>query len=73
MTQGGYRTWTDDTGSFKVNAKLVVVLDGKVRLQKETGKFTTVPFDRLSSGDLKFVREQSEQITATTTTRAAEF
>ena len=50
------RVWMNDTGKYRVRARLVVVLDGKVRLQKETGRFTTVPFYRLSVGDLAFVR-----------------
>jgi hypothetical protein len=50
-----YRLWTDNTGRYQVTAKLVVVLDGKVRLQKETGRFTTVSFDRLSTADLDLV------------------
>lgn len=58
------RVWTDNTGDYKVNARLVVILNGAVRLQKETGRFTTVPMNRLSPGDLKFVQEQA-QATAT--------
>jgi hypothetical protein len=58
-----YREWTDNTGKYRVNAKLVVVLDGKVRLFKENGRYTTVPFERLSQGDLEFV-EQHNRIAA---------
>lgn len=63
VTDNGYRVWTDDTGTFRVNARLVVVLDGKVRLLKDTGKFTTVPFTRLSGLDLQFVEEQQKLAT----------
>jgi hypothetical protein len=59
VTSRAYRLWVDDTGTFQVRAKLVVVLDGKVRLLKENGKFTTVPLERLSKADLQFVVEQS--------------
>ncbi|HTU25121.1 MAG TPA: SHD1 domain-containing protein [Pirellulales bacterium] len=52
----GMRLWTDNTGKFQVRARLVQVSDGMVRLQKETGRFTTVPFRRLSEADLAFVR-----------------
>ncbi len=52
----GMRLWTDNTGKYQVRARLVMVHDGKVRLQKETGRFTTVPFQRLSMADLAFVR-----------------
>ena len=54
------RVWTDNTGKFTVSARLVVVLDGAVRLQKETGRFTTVPMDRLSNADRQFVLGQSQ-------------
>ena len=55
---GAMRHWTDNTGNYHVAARLVVILDGKVRLQKETGRFTTVPFERLSQEDLEFVSQQ---------------
>lgn len=38
------RTWTDNTGKYHVRARLVKVGDGHVKLLKETGKYTTVPF-----------------------------
>ncbi len=53
------RVWTDDSGTFQVRAELVQVLDGKVKLLKDNGKFSTVPTDRLSAADLAFVRSQS--------------
>jgi hypothetical protein len=53
------RTWTDNTGKYRINARLVIVGEGSVRLLKDTGKYTTVPFNRLSSDDLNFVRRQS--------------
>lgn len=51
------RTWKDDTGEFEVQARLLLVLDGKVRLLKETGRTTTVPMDRLSQGDRHYVEQ----------------
>ena len=59
MAADGMRLWTDNTGTHQVMARLVKVFDGKVRLQKETGRFTTVPLQRLSQGDLAFVRRQA--------------
>jgi hypothetical protein len=50
------RTWVDDTGSFQVTAKLVEILDGKVRLLKDTGKATTVDMLRLSEADQQYVQ-----------------
>jgi hypothetical protein len=32
-----------------------------VRLLKETGKYTTVPFERLSRDDLAFVRQHADR------------
>ena len=50
------RTWVDNTGSFQVTAKLVEVLDGKVRLLKDSGKTTTVDLRRLSEADVEYVQ-----------------
>jgi hypothetical protein len=57
-----FRLWTDNTGKYQVHAKLVEVLDGKVRLLKDTGRFTTVPFERLSHPDLAFVMQQHQLV-----------
>jgi hypothetical protein len=67
------RLWTDNTGTYTVRARLVSVLDGKVRLQKETGRFTTVPFERLSKPDLAFVQGLVPAIASNTVDRGAEF
>jgi hypothetical protein len=53
------RVWTDNTGKFRVNARLVVVGPKHVRLLKDNGRFTTVPFSRLSQSDLAFVHAQA--------------
>jgi hypothetical protein len=63
-TSDTMRLWTDNTGKFRVRARLVVVGPAHVRLLKENGKFTTVPFSRLSQGDLAFVRRHAEQAIA---------
>lgn len=49
------RTWVDDTGHFRVQARLIQVLDGRVRLLKTTGRTTTVPLTRLSAADRTYV------------------
>jgi hypothetical protein len=51
------RQWVDDSGSFRVKGRLILILDGKVRLLKETGRTTTVPMDRLSDADQRYVAE----------------
>ncbi|HEX3727115.1 MAG TPA: SHD1 domain-containing protein [Pirellulales bacterium] len=53
------RLWTDNTGKFQIKAQLVTIGKNHVRLLKETGKYTTVTFDRLSRADLVFVRSIS--------------
>ena len=51
------RIWTDNTGDFKINGRLIAILDGKVRILKETGRTTTVPVNRLSETDREYVDE----------------
>lgn len=51
------RKWSDDTGAFTIEARLVLILDGKVRLLKTTGRTTTVPVERLSQGDRAYVEQ----------------
>ncbi len=53
----GMRWWTDDTGQYRVFARIDALLDGKVRLLKDTGRYTTVPFERLSGHDADFVNQ----------------
>jgi hypothetical protein len=51
------RRWTDNTGHFQVTGRLLLILEGQVRLLKETGRTTTVPLDRLSAVDRAYVQE----------------
>ncbi len=51
------RQWSDSSGQFQVKGRLLLILDGKVRLLKETGRTTTVPTERLSEGDRAYVEE----------------
>jgi len=51
------REWIDDSGHFRVKARLILILDGKVRLLKETGRTTTVPVDRLSTADRQYIAQ----------------
>lgn len=51
------RNWSDNTGTFEVEGRLIAILDGHVRLLKDTGKTTTVPMRRLSDADKKYVEE----------------
>ena len=60
----GMRTWTDNTGNYRVRARLVVVGQRHVRLLKDNGRYTTVPMERLSHDDLAFVRHHASSVIA---------
>ncbi|MEX2139607.1 MAG: SHD1 domain-containing protein [Pirellulales bacterium] len=51
------RVWTDITGKHQVRGQMkrILVAERKVRILKETGKYTTVPFAKLSVADRTFV------------------
>jgi hypothetical protein len=51
------RQWVDNSGEFRVKGRLILILEGKVRLLKETGRTTTVPMERLSDADRRYVEE----------------
>ena len=55
----GLRVWRDSENLFTTNAELVAVglKDRQVRLLKENGVAVTVPYDRLSEFDQKYVNE----------------
>ena len=65
------RTWTDTSGSFSVEAELVDILDGKVRLKKKDGRDITVPLAKLSEADQQFVKSRSGKATSSPATDAA--
>lgn len=54
------RTWTDSTGKFKIEGKLVSHTDGKVKLERADGRSVEIPFDKLSDQDQKFLNELKE-------------
>ena len=58
IARAATRTWTDASGSFKVEATLVGVEDGKVQLRKTDGTTIAVPIDKLSAADQAIVRRQ---------------
>jgi hypothetical protein len=51
------REWTDATGSFTVEADLVDIVDGKVRLKKENGKILSVPLAKLCKSDQEHLKK----------------
>ena len=55
---GPYRTWTDNTGTFTIEAKYVGDEGQSVRLVRKTdGKEVKVPLARLSEADRQFVEQ----------------
>jgi hypothetical protein len=59
MASDKMRVWVDNTGSYSVNARLVRFVDNHVQLLKANGRTTTVPLNRLSADDLRFVNRQA--------------
>jgi hypothetical protein len=56
---GKYRTWTDVTGKFQVEAELVESTEAKVTLRlKKDGKTVTLPLEKLSQQDREFLKSQ---------------
>ena len=51
-----WRRWTDSTGKHKVLAIFRGVASGKVTLEKSDGSKVTLPLERLSEADQKWVR-----------------
>lgn len=52
------RTWTDATGRYHVVAEFVSYGSGIVQLRKQNGMTITVPLERLSSDDIKYIRSK---------------
>jgi S1-C subfamily serine protease len=52
-----FRTWTDKTGKFKLEAQFVSLADGKVLLKRRDGDTLTVPFASLSPADQLFLKD----------------
>ncbi|KAI9694644.1 MAG: cytoskeletal protein binding protein [Bathelium mastoideum] len=51
------RTWTDRSGSFKVEAEFIGLKDGKIHLHKVNGVKIAVPVSKMSVEDLEFVEK----------------
>lgn len=55
------RTWTDATGSFTVEAKLVSNKDGLVELEKKDGRVVSLPLEKLGESDQAYLKELEDQ------------
>ncbi len=52
-----YRTWTDSSGTKKVEALFVDVVDGNVNLKSENGKPLSIPRESLAKRDLSWLEQ----------------
>jgi len=57
-----FRTWTDTTGGFRVEAQLVDHDDGQVTLKKRDGQTIIVPLERLSEADRAYLAEEFSMV-----------
>jgi hypothetical protein len=58
QVNGADRDWLDNTGRHGCRGKLILVLEGKVRILKDNGKTSTVAMRRLSTADAEYVQSQ---------------
>ncbi|MDZ7617548.1 MAG: SHD1 domain-containing protein, partial [Patescibacteria group bacterium] len=54
--QGVARTWTDTTGTYRIEAEFVDVVEGKVHLKRADGSVIAVPLDKLSDADRDHIK-----------------
>lgn len=59
--QSKVRTWTDHSGSFKVDAQFLGVADGKIHLHKVNGVKIAVPVAKMSQPDLDYVEKVTNE------------
>lgn len=55
------RLWTDSTGRYTIEAKLVASNDRMAVLQREDGELGAFPLDKLSDKDREFVKSQQAE------------
>ena len=54
-----FRTWTDVSGTYQVEAELVEATGAAVKLKlKKDGKIVTVPLEKLSEADREFLQSK---------------
>lgn len=55
------RTWTDSTGKHTIEAEFRGMVDGKVKLRKMDGSEISLPLEKLSDADQKWVRSPTKK------------
>ena len=58
---GQFRTWSDATGGFSIEAEYVRMVQARVTLKTRDGRFVTVPLAKLSSKDQDYVRAKKNE------------
>lgn len=53
-----FRTWTDSTGKFTVEAKFLYIVGGKVKLEKKDGRTIALPLEKLSEADKLWIKNR---------------
>ncbi|OAC97726.1 hypothetical protein MUCCIDRAFT_126133, partial [Mucor lusitanicus CBS 277.49] len=53
------RTWTDRSGSFKVEAQFIDFHNGKLRLHKLNGVKIDVPVEKMCAEDVRWVENHT--------------
>lgn len=54
------RRWTDSTGRFSIEAELVEVKDGNVRLRRHDGTILSLPSEKLSEADRRYLQARQQ-------------
>jgi len=57
-TERPFRTWTDKTGTYTVEAQFMGAAFGKVKLRKRDGHIITVPLENLSESDQLWIKRR---------------
>lgn len=55
-TERPFRTWTDSSGKFTVEAQFMGAAFGNVKLRRRDGTTITVPLDKLSEADQEWIK-----------------
>jgi hypothetical protein len=67
------RTWKSSTGKFKIEARLVEILDGdKLVLEKPNGETLKVPLSKLGKSDQNFVKKYRSRMSNSDSLQLAE-
>jgi len=55
VAKAAARTWTDNTGTYTMEAEMIHYVDGVVRLRKVRGPVISIALGKLSAADQEYV------------------